>query len=360
VKLEEFTYELPEERIAQYPAAGRSASRLLLVDRGGGGWRDDQFRELPELLRGDEVLVLNNARVFPARLLGRREGVWAEARGRRGRGRRQHLAAPIEVLLLRRLDEGKTWDVLVRPGRKVRTGEVLIFGEGELTGKVLTRGEYGLRRVRFTCRGGFEEAVERLGHVPLPPYIDRGDEPEDRVRYQTVFARRGRAVAAPTAGLHFTAEILEGVRQRGCEIVEITLEVGYGTFQPLRSGTVERHQMHAEPYEIPPEAASAIERARAEGRPVLAVGTSVVRTLEDCAARQGGIVPGRGLAQLYICPGHRFRVVDQLLTNFHLPCSSLLILVCAFAGRENVLRVYAHAVKEKYRFYSYGDCMLIR
>lgn len=360
MKVDEFDYELPAEQIAQQPLAERDGSRLLALGREGGEWEDRWFRELPGLLGGDELLVLNNARVFPARLFGRRRGVRAEPPGQRGRTRREHLKAPIEVLLVERVGDGETWEALVRPGRKVPTGEVLVFGEGELTAEVVGRGDYGLRRLRFSCAGDFEQVVGRLGHVPLPPYIHRSDEPADRDRYQTVFARQGRAVAAPTAGLHFTQQTLEVIRQRGCEVAEITLEVGYGTFQPIHTETVERHRMHAERYEISLEAAASIERARAEGRPVLAVGTTVVRALEDSCQRHGRVVASRGQATLYIYPGYEFKVVDQLLTNFHLPQSSLLILVCAFAGRENVLRAYAHAVDEHYRFYSYGDCMLIR
>lgn len=360
MKLSAFDYELPRERIAQHPLAERDASRLLLLERVSGRWQDHVFRELPRLLRGDEVVVLNNARVFPARLWGRRRGVAAKPLGRRSRLRSQYLTAPIEVLLVRRLEAGETWEALVRPGRKVRTGEVLVFGAGELEAEVVGRGDYGLRTLRFRAAGDFQETVERLGHVPLPPYIDRPDEPADRERYQTVFARGGEAVAAPTAGLHFTPQTLEAIRQQGCVVVEITLEVGYGTFQPLHTEQVEQHRMHAEAYEISAPTAAVIEQARAGGRPVLAVGTTVVRALEDCATRQGGIRPGRTQATLYIYPGYEFKVVNQLLTNFHLPRSSLLILVCAFAGREKILRAYEHAVAENYRFYSYGDCMLIR
>ena len=365
MKLSEFDYTLPPERIAQRPLAERDASRLLLVDRRSGAWQDRRFRELASLVRGDEVIVLNNARVFPARLFGRRRGMHARPVGRRSRVRREHLSAPIEVLLLGRARVGcageqDCWEALVRPGRKVGTGEVLQFGEGELEAEVIGRGDYGRRTLRFRAAGDFRETVERLGHVPLPPYIHRADEPADRERYQTVFARQGAAVAAPTAGLHFTPEILDALRRRGCGIVEITLEVGYGTFQPVRTESVERHRMQAEPYEIPAEAAAALEQACAAGRPVLAVGTTVVRALEDSAARHGRVAPGRAQAEAYIYPGFEFRVVSQLLTNFHLPRSSLLLLVCAFAGRENVLRAYRHAVEENYRFYSYGDCMLIR
>jgi len=360
VKLSEFDYALPPERIAQRPPAERDASRLLLVDRGRGAWEDRRFRDLPALVRGDELIVLNNARVFPARLFGRRRGVQAGPAARRGRARREHLAAPIEVLLLGRAAEPDCWEALVRPGRKVGTGEVLLFGEGELEAEVIARGDYGRRTLRFRAAGDFRETVERLGHVPLPPYIHRSDEPGDRERYQTIFARQGAAVAAPTAGLHFTPPILDALRGRGCEIVEVTLEVGYGTFQPVRTEAVERHRMQAEPYEISAETAAALERARAAGRPVLAVGTTVVRALEDSAARHGRVAAGRAPAEAYLYPGFEFRVVSQLLTNFHLPRSSLLLLVCAFAGRENVLGAYRHAVEENYRFYSYGDCMLIR
>ncbi|MBI2956386.1 MAG: tRNA preQ1(34) S-adenosylmethionine ribosyltransferase-isomerase QueA, partial [Acidobacteria bacterium] len=329
VKLADFDYELPPDRIAQYPLAQRDASRLLLLERESGAWEDHVFRELPALLRGDELLVVNNARVVPARLLGRRLGLRAEPVGRRSRVRREYLQAPIEVLLVRQVGEDQSWEVLVRPGRKVRTGERLVFGEGELEAEVVGRGDYGLRTLRFRSADKFERVVERLGHVPLPPYIDRPDEPADRERYQTVFARRGAAVAAPTAGLHFTPQTLEALGQRGCQLVEITLEVSYGTFQPIHAEEIERHRMHPEAYEITAEAAATIEEARAAGRPVLAVGTTVVRALEDCAQRYGRLQPERHPASLYIYPGHRFQVVTQLLTNFHLPRSSLLVLVSA-------------------------------
>ncbi|MGH9803894.1 MAG: tRNA preQ1(34) S-adenosylmethionine ribosyltransferase-isomerase QueA [Candidatus Acidiferrales bacterium] len=359
MKLSEFDYQLPESAIAQEPLAERDASRLLL-GRGADEWEDRRFRELPELVRGHELMVLNNAKVFPARLFGRRRGVGATPAGR---AQREHLKAAIEALLVRRLEGTpgeEVWEALVRPGRKVGKGEALVFGEGELEAEVVARGEYGLRTLRFHWAGDFRETVNRLGHVPLPPYIRRPDRPGDGERYQTVFARREGAVAAPTAGLHFTPEILAALRQRGCEVAEITLEVGYGTFQPIHTETVERHKMHSERYEVSDEAAAAVERARAAGRPVLAVGTTVVRALEDCARRRGKVEAGRYETDLFIYPGYEFKVVDQLLTNFHLPRSSLLLLVCAFAGRERVLAAYEHAVRAGYRFYSYGDCMLIR
>jgi len=360
MKLTDFDYPLPEGAIAQEPLAERDASRLLLVARESGEWKDGGFRQLPELVCGDELVVLNNTRVIPARLLGRRSGVRATGAGH---SRPERLKATIEALLVRRLESGpgeETWEALVRPGRKVGKGEVVVFGSGELEAEVLERGAYGLRTLRFRWAGDFREAVNKLGHVPLPPYIRRPDRPGDLERYQTVFARHEGAVAAPTAGLHFTPEILAALQKRGCEIVELTLQVGYGTFQPIHTETVEQHAMHAESYEIPTETAAAVERARAAGRPVLAVGTTVVRALEDCARRQGRVAAGRYEASLFIYPGFEFKVVDQLLTNFHLPQSSLLLLVCAFAGRERVLAAYAHAVQAGYRFYSYGDCMLIR
>ena len=360
-RIDEYHYELPPERIAKYPPAQRDASRLLLAGRRSGELRDEQFCRLAEVVRGNELVVLNNARVFPARLYAKREGVKAEPVGRGSRVRREHLSARIEVLLVRcRSDEEGIWEVLVRPGRKVRVGERLVFGDGELQGEVLDRGDYGLRTIRFSSTGEFRETVERLGHVPLPPYIDREDEEADRDRYQTVFAKRWGAVAAPTAGLHFTRETLARLKEHGCEVAEITLDVGYGTFQPIHAAAVERHRMHAERYEIPRETADAVERARREGRPVLAIGTTVVRALESGAAKGGGVKTGKGETELFIYPGYEFQVVDQLLTNFHLPRSSLLILVSAFAGRENVLAAYRHAVEAGYRFYSYGDCMLIR
>lgn len=365
MRLENFDYALPEELIAQYPLAERDASRMLVVDRAAGSFEDRSFRELPGLLRGDEVLVVNNTRVFPARLFARRRGLHAQPVGRGNPARREHLTAPIEVLLTREVEPG-LWEALVRPGRKVRTGEWLVFGadRGEnLEAEVVGRGAFGLRRIRFAPASGLREKFERLGHVPLPPYIKRPDEPGDRERYQTVFARpeKAGAVAAPTAGLHFTPQVLEAVRARGVEMVEITLTIGLGTFQPIHTQDIERHRMQPEPYEISPAAADRLERARVAGQPVLAVGTTVVRALESVASPEAsGVVAGSGLADLFIHPGYRFRVVDQLLTNFHLPRSSLLVLVAAFAGRELVLRAYQHAVGARYRFYSYGDCMLIR
>lgn len=374
LRLSDFDYALPGELIAKVPLAERDASRMMLIDRPSCSWEDSWVRELPERLRGDELLVINNAKVIPARLFGHREGVGAQqpGRSRKSPSRREFLQAEIEVLLVRRLDSDR-WEALVRPGRKVRTGERIFFGEG-LEAEILGRGTFGLRELRFSAQGDVEQAIEQIGHVPLPPYIHRPDQPADRERYQTIFARRGFAAAAPTAGLHFTPELVERLKGKGIELAELTLEVGLGTFQPIRAENVEDHRIHRETYEIPEAASEAILRAKRERRPILAVGTTVVRTLEDAALKfenqqkqtvgeadsSVGLVSGRGEASLYIYPGHRFRIVDQMLTNFHLPRSSLLVMVAAFAGREFILDAYRHAVERQYRFYSYGDCMLIR
>jgi S-adenosylmethionine:tRNA ribosyltransferase-isomerase len=363
MNVNDFDYDLRPERIAQRPLEKRDASRMLLLDRATGTWEDRCFRELTDLLRGDELIVVNNTRVLPARLFGWRAGIHAEPLGRNNPERQKFLQAPIEVLLVRQVSP-ETWETLVRPGRKVPVGERIVFGEGELEGIVEGRGDYGLRVVRFTSREGFRHAVDHLGHIPLPPYIKRVDEPSDRERYQTVFARQGSAVAAPTAGLHFTPEIITRIRARGIEIAEVTLDVGLGTFEPVRTERLEDHPIHAEVYEIPESTAAALSRARRENRPVLAIGTTVVRALEDAAEKNEGrgepVAAGKSEAKIFLYPGKTFRVVDQLLTNFHLPRSSLLALVAAFAGRENVLRAYRHAVDAGYRFYSYGDAMLIR
>jgi S-adenosylmethionine:tRNA ribosyltransferase-isomerase len=368
--LSDFQFELPQELIAQQPLSQRDASRMLILDSKKLTWEDSAFRSMPDLLRGDELIVVNNARVIPARLFGHRKGVRSEKPGRNRRTVREFLSSEIEVLLTRQVSPGE-WEALVRPGRKMRVGEIVEFGDGELSAEVVSRGEYGLRRIRLTAKGDITQAIERLGHVPLPPYISRQDEPADRERYQTIFADRRGAVAAPTAGLHFSPAILEKLRQRGIEITSITLDVGLGTFQPIHEEEIEQHQIHSERYEISEAAAAAICKARRDGRSILAVGTTVVRALEDAAeksaARHGEkwdsskslVEPGPAEASIFIKPGHTFRVVNQLLTNFHLPQSTLLILVSAFAGSEFILQAYRHAVEARYRFYSYGDCMWI-
>ena len=364
MRLENLDYQLPREQIAQRPLAHREASRLLILNRVSGAFEDRGFRELPDLLAGNELLVLNNARVIPARLFGRRAGVRSEKPSRSTRA--EHLTGKVEVLLTRRVADD-CWEALVRPGRKMRLRERVLFGEGELEAEITARADFGLRTLRFVSHDSrtVDGHIERLGHVPLPPYIERADEIADRERYQTVFAKRPGAIAAPTAGLHFSEEILQRIRERGVELCELTLDVGLGTFQPVHGETLESHAMHSETYEIPRETAEHIRAAHAAGRTVLAIGTTVVRALEDAALRaaEAGssktVLSGKAEAQLFITPGFRFRAVNALLTNFHLPRSTLLALVCAFAGRENVLAAYRHAVEAGYRFYSYGDCMLI-
>jgi S-adenosylmethionine:tRNA ribosyltransferase-isomerase len=362
MQLSEFDYVLPAQQIAQHPLESRDASRMLVLDRKTGGHENRFFADLPGLLRGDEVLVVNNTRVIPARLLGRRVKPMAD-----GLTQSSPADGEIEILLSRQLDDA-TWEALVRPGKKVHVGQRVQFGGGELEAKVIAHGNQGQRTLRFSSATGAVviDEISRLGHMPLPLYIDRADEASDRDRYQTIFASQSGAIAAPTAGLHFTAEVLEKIRKRGIEICELTLHVGLGTFQPIRTETLEAHAMHSEVYEIPEKTAALIGGAKSAGRPVLAVGTTTVRALEAAALRAiekdcGQLLSaGKAEAQLFITPGFRFRVVDALLTNFHLPRSTLLALVCAFAGRERILAAYRHAVEAGYRFYSYGDCMFIR
>jgi S-adenosylmethionine:tRNA ribosyltransferase-isomerase len=369
VLVSDFHFDLPEELIAQEPLAERDASRMLHLRRSSGQWTDCRFRDFPEMLREDDLLVFNNTRVFPARLYGRREG--ARARAVSAGNPADFLRGRVEVLLTRQISrEPNDWECLVRPGRKIGVGERLFFGErDELRAVVLTSGEFGERSVRFEAvdnsdsQGDFFAALERIGHVPLPPYIGRDDSSRDRERYQTVYAKQSGSVAAPTAGLHFTSAILERIRERGIETAEITLHVGLGTFQPVRVERVEDHKIHSESYFISEAAAEVLNRAIGVRRRVIAVGTTTVRTLEYAARLSsragGGVAQGGGVADVFIYPGFEFRVVGGVLTNFHLPQSSLLLLVSAFGGRENVLRAYRHAVGERYRFYSYGDCMFV-
>src|ERR1700736_3618106 len=363
MKLSEFDYLLPAQQIAQYPLKSRDASRMLVLDRAAGVDEDRFFADLPDLLRGDELIVVNNARVIPARLFGRRVKAIAVDCSTQSSG----IDGEIEVLLSRQLDDA-TWEALVRPGKKLRVGQRIQFGAGELEAELIGHGNRGQRTLCFSCRTGasVDDEINRLGHIPLPPYIDRVDETSDHERYQTIFASQPGAVAAPTAGLHFTAEVLEKIRQRGIEICELTLHIGLGTFQPIRTETLEEHVMHSEAYEIPVKTAEQICCAKSAGRPILAVGTTTVRALEGAALRASEsdcgqlLTAGKADARLFITPGFRFRVVDALLTNFHLPRSTLLALVGALAGRERILAAYRHAVEVGYRFYSYGDCMLIR
>ena len=357
----EFNYHLPPELIAQEPLSDRAASRLLRLDRASAALEDRTFREYPEFLRPGDIVVFNNTRVFPARLFGRRSGTKAQPVSSQNPAARDFLKGRVEILLTHQISqEPNDWECLVRPGRKIGVGEHLFFGDtDELHSEVIARGTFGERTVRFQPVADFFALIERLGHIPLPPYINRTDQPADRERYQTVYARERGSVAAPTAGLHFTPEILARIGELGVETAEITLHVGLGTFQPIHVERVEDHALHRESYAITSEVAEKINRALDEKRRVVAIGTTTVRTLEHAAQRTGRIQAGSAEADIFIYPGYKFQVVGALLTNFHLPQSSLLMLVCAFAGKDSALRAYAHAVEQKYRFYSYGDCMFI-
>ncbi len=357
----EFNYRLPEELIAQEPLADRAASRLLHLDKASGNIGDLGFRDFPRLLRPGDLLVFNNTKVLPARLFGHRSGSRAHPVSARNPAARSFLRGQVEVLLTyQRSRDPNDWECLVRPGRKIGIGENLYFGDhDQLRAEVLARGAFGERTIRFAPVDDFWRLIEQIGHIPLPPYIDRPDRPADRERYQTVYGHEPGSVAAPTAGLHFTPEILEEIRTRGVETAEITLHVGLGTFQPIHTERVEEHKLHTERYQIGEDAAQRINMAIEEKRRVVAVGTTTVRTLEFSAKADGRVHAESGNADLFIYPGYSFRVVGALLTNFHLPQSTLLMLVCAMGGRESVLAAYHHAVEQKYRFYSYGDCMFV-
>jgi S-adenosylmethionine:tRNA ribosyltransferase-isomerase len=341
--IEDYDYELPRELIAQEPLPERSASRLLVLNRSSGSVRHHVFSDLPDLLTPGDALVVNRSRVVPARLVGTRPG-----------------GGKAEVLLVRRRGTDD-WDALLRPGRRLRVGTAVTVAS-DLTVRVLASPSPAgpLRRVRLECAGTDPDvALERHGHVPLPPYIDRPDRPADRERYQTVYAADPGSVAAPTAGLHFTPELLERLAARGVARVDITLHVGPGTFRPVEVQDVRHHRVDAEPYALTPEAASALDAARARGRRIVAVGTTTTRLLESAVDAGGTFRDGAGETDLVILPGHRFRAVGALVTNFHLPRSSLLLLVSAFAGRDRVLGAYHEAIRRRYRFYSYGDAMLV-
>jgi S-adenosylmethionine:tRNA ribosyltransferase-isomerase len=371
----EFNYDLPEELIAQRPPEVRGTSRMMTLDRRSGAFADCRFVELPLLLRAGDLLVLNDSRVIPARLYARRAGLATQEKSPAPSGL-------VEVLLTARLVGENEWSALVKPAKKVQVGETLVFGaqgldEVLLRAVVVGVGEFGERTLRFDAVADFHTVLERIGHLPLPPYIHRAkdapDRDEDRERYQTVYSQplmsaveRGSS-AAPTAGLHFTPEILEELKAKGVEIARLTLHVGLGTFQPVRAERTEEIRLHAESYTISAATAAAVNRARSEGRRIVAVGTTTTRTLEHVAReaewRSVGIDAAfeahSGSTSLFLSPGAEFKVVGGLLTNFHLPESTLLMLVSAFAGREHVLAAYAHAVGQRYRFFSYGDCMLI-
>ncbi|HEY7289673.1 MAG TPA: tRNA preQ1(34) S-adenosylmethionine ribosyltransferase-isomerase QueA [Vicinamibacterales bacterium] len=356
-----FDFHLPPELIAQEPAAERTGAKLMALDRRSGAIAHHAVADLPRLLRPGDVIVVNNTRVFPARLLGRRVPS----------------GGAVECFLVRRenLDEpsresaaagappsgGVLWEALVHPGQKLKPGSRVEFADGRLRGEVVEWHYFGRRVVRLWTEDGsdVDAVVDAIGHTPLPPYIKRGDLTADRTRYQTMFARHRGSIAAPTAGLHFTPALVDALDARGIERVEITLHVGYGTFQPVRVERVEDHHVETEQYDIGPDAAAAIARAKRDGRRVVAVGTTTTRTLEAVARAHGGVVvPGAGATDLFIYPGFDFQVIDGLITNFHLPRSSLLMLVAAFAGRERVLMAYDAAIARGYRFYSYGDAMI--
>ena len=349
--ISDFDFELPEELIAQHPLERRDASRMLVVNRSEKSWRDASFAEFPSELREGDAVVVNNTRVFPARLVGRREPTGGR----------------VELLLVRRRVEfeGEAWEVLARPARRLEAGARVTFGDGRLAAETLAATADGAGRVmRFHADGDFASLLEEFGRMPLPPYIKRDGQDlaaaeEDRERYQTVYAAAPGAIAAPTAGLHFTPQVFESLRARGVRTAEVTLHVGYGTFAPVRAEDLAEHRVAAERFEISGGAAELINGTKEAGGRVVAVGTTTVRALESAVDEGGRVRAGRGETGLTITPGYSFRAVDAMLTNFHLPRSSLLVLVSAFAGRELVLDAYRHAVAARYRFYSYGDCMLI-
>jgi S-adenosylmethionine:tRNA ribosyltransferase-isomerase len=378
LRVADFNFHLPAELIAQHPPAQRGSSRMLVLDRQTGSLRDSQFAEFPSLLQPGDLLVLNDSRVIPARLYAHRtlvrerESPGSPTAGL-GRWGGEKPTGRIEVMLTEPAasPEGENlWRALVRPGRKVAIGERLVFpspsGTVELQAEVLDRGPYGDRLLRFDPVPDFFAVLDRIGHMPLPPYIHRDDAPADRERYQTVYSAERGSVAAPTAGLHFTPQILEALTARGVEIARVTLHVGLGTFAPVRVERLADVHLHRERYTLSEPAAEAINRAVAEGRRIVAAGTTVVRTIESAALQAAGafLRPHSGTTEIFISPGFQFRLVNALLTNFHLPQSSLLMLVSAFAGPQRaglaqVLAAYRHAVRERYRFFSYGDCMFI-
>lgn len=340
LKKSDFYFELPQELIAQDPLEDRSASRLLLLNKNTGQTAHDVFHNITRYLRPGDCLVLNNTKVIPARLLGQREGTGAH----------------VEVLLLKRR-EGDVWETLVKPGKKCKPGTELIFGDGLLRGQVLETVEEGNRLIRFSYQGIWEEVLDRLGEMPLPPYITH--KLTDRNRYQTVYAQYEGSAAAPTAGLHFTGELLRQIEGLGVSVVYVTLHVGLGTFRPVKEENVLEHHMHSEYYQVTEEAAKRINAVKSAGGRIICVGTTSCRTLESAADENGMVRPGCGNTEIFIYPGYRFKVLDCLITNFHLPESTLVMLVSALAGRERTLAAYEEAIRERYRFFSFGDAMLV-
>ena len=341
MKTADFYYDLPKELIAQDPLEDRSASRLMVLDRETGAIEHHVFREITQFLDPSDCLVINNTKVIPARLFGNRPGKEEK----------------IEILLLTRKD-ANTWECLVKPGKKCREGTVITFGEGILEGEIVQVCDDGNRMIRFTYEGIFEEILDALGQMPLPPYITH--ELKDKNRYQTVYAKYDGSAAAPTAGLHFTPELLDQIRAKGIRIAEVTLHVGLGTFRPVKVEDVTEHKMHSEFYQIDEEAAGIINRTKQNGGRVICVGTTSCRTIESGAGEDGLVSSGSGWTEIFIYPGYRFKVMDALITNFHLPESTLLMLVSALAGKEKIMEAYEEAVKERYRFFSFGDAMFIR
>lgn len=342
MKISNFDYQLPDELIAQEPLDERQASRMMVVNRAHGAIEDRMFADLPGLLTAGDLLVVNNTKVFSARLLGKSE-----------------TGANVEIFLVREIED-LVWESLARPARRLPPGKRIYF-DRDLSAHVIDRVPNGKLVIRFDATGRFEDVLERIGKTPLPPYIKRSDGTleQDRTRYQTVYAKERGSIAAPTAGLHFTDNVIAGIKARGVEIIEITLHVGYGTFEPVRVDDISEHRVSPENYEIEERSAKLLAQAAPKHRRIVAVGTTTTRALESCVARNGQFVAGRGTADLTITPGYEFKAVNSLLTNFHLPKSSLLILVSTFAGRELIMKAYEHAVAERYRFYSYGDCMFI-
>ena len=340
LKKSDFYFDLPQELIAQDPLRDRSASRLLVLNRKTGAVEHHTFREITNYVRSGDCLVLNNTKVIPARLMGVKEDT----------------GAAIEVLLLKRRDND-VWETLVKPGKKARPGAKIVFGDGCLRAEVLDVEEEGNRLIRFDYEGIFEEVLDRLGEMPLPPYITH--KLQDKNRYQTVYAKYEGSAAAPTAGLHFTEELLAQIEEMGVNIAYVTLHVGLGTFRPVKADNILEHHMHSEHYEVTPETAELINRTKESGGRVICVGTTSCRTVESAADENGRVQPGCGDTEIFIYPGYRFKVLDCLITNFHLPESTLVMLVSALAGRENVLAAYREAVEERYRFFSFGDAMLV-
>ena len=342
--INDFDYFLPEELIAQHPADKRDQSKLLVIDRQSGGLEHKHFYNILEYLNSGDCLVMNNSKVIPARLFGVKEKTGAK----------------IEFLLIKRI-KGDIWEAMVRPGKKLHIGDRVSFAEdGSMNAEILEHGEDGTRIVRFEHEGDFLDLLDRIGKIPLPPYIDRASDEEDKDRYQTVYCKEEGSVAAPTAGLHFTEELIEKAKEKGVRIAYVTLHVGIGTFRPVKCDIIEEHKMHFEEYEIDEENAAIINNTKKEGGRIISVGTTSTRTVESAADEDGTVIAGRGNTDIFIYPGYRFKVIDCLITNFHLPKSTLLMLISALYNRENILEIYKQAVENQYRFFSYGDAMFIK